>query len=63
MTIKVYFNNGENANKPWHVGLHNGRCLVDHFATFKSPIEAINFALYQLGIDLPVIWPETIIIN
>lgn len=63
MTIKVYFNAGENATRPWHVGLHNGRCLIDHFAAFRNPIEAILYALDKVKLDLPVIWPESIIIN
>lgn len=51
--IKVWFNNGENAMQPWHVGLHDGRCVVDHYATFRSPIEAINHAINEVSKLLP----------
>lgn len=63
MTIKVYCNPGENANRPWHVGLHDGFCIVDHFAAFRNPIDAINFALDGIDLELPVIWPDSVILN
>lgn len=66
MTIKVYFNAGENANRPWHVGLHNGRCLVDHFATFRNPIEAVNHAIDEVSKLFPsleVDFPKSVILN
>ena len=60
MQIQVYFNNGENAAQPWHVGLKNGKAIDDHFGSFRNPIEAIRFALDNVAerLELPVVWPD-----
>lgn len=57
--IQVYFSNGSNANKPWHVGLKNGRAIDAHYGDFSTPVEAIRHALDTVAerLDLPVLWP------
>ena len=58
-TIQVYFNGGE-ARQPWHVGLHDGIAIAASYGMFRTPVEAIRFALDSVAanLDLPVIWPQ-----
>ncbi|MCB0105173.1 MAG: hypothetical protein KDE53_04680 [Caldilineaceae bacterium] len=58
MTIQVYFNAGENANRPWTVGLHDGISIVEIFGKFATPISAIRCAFDETPMNLPVFWPE-----
>ncbi len=59
MTIQVYFNSG-NPVKPWHVGIHDGKAIAQSFGTYRTPIEAIRYALDTISAqnNLPVVWPE-----
>lgn len=58
--IAVFFNNGENAQEPWHVGLKVGRAIDAQFGRFRNPLDAITYALDVVSSreGLPVIWPE-----
>lgn len=58
--IAVYFNAGENAAEPWHVGLKVGRAIDAQYGRFRNPLDAIAYALDVVAsrYDLPVIWPE-----
>lgn len=58
--IAVYFNAGENAAEPWHVGLKVGRAIDAQYGRFRNPLDAIAYALDVVAhrTDLPVIWPD-----
>ena len=58
--IVVYFNNGENASEPWHVGLKDGRAYAGDYGRFRNPLDAIEYALDVVAerTDLPVVWPK-----
>ncbi len=43
--IIVYFNNGVNANRPWWVGVKEGRAIIATFGNFRSAPLAIASAL------------------
>ena len=44
-SIMVYFNNGVNANRPWWVGVKEGRAIIATFGNFSSAAVAITTAL------------------
>lgn len=58
-TIQVWFNSGE-AQKPWHVGLHDGVAVAETYRRFPEPVMAIRYALDEVSakMELPVLWPE-----
>ena len=62
--IAVYCNPGQNAAQPWIVGLKVGRSFDAQYGEFRSPIDAIRYALDVVSkrYDLPVIWPSGIVL-
>lgn len=44
-SIMVYFNNGVNANRPWWVGVKEGRAISATFGDFPDALAAIAYAV------------------
>lgn len=57
--LAVYFNNGADARKPWHVGLKQGRAIVAGYGNFAQAKTAIQHAVSLAKVkNVAVITPE-----
>lgn len=57
-SISVWFNPGENAKTPWHVGLHDGVAIAETFGAYSNPVEAIRQAMpVSAERHLPIVKP------
>ena len=61
--IRVY-HDPAGKSSPWHVCVCEGAKTLDSYGYFRDPIAAINFALDSISavLNLPVLWPESVVI-